>query len=419
MGSRAAPGAGRPVPHGAGGDAPETREAPGGRRRCGGEREPGKALAGELSRPPPPQRRGPYLARGPARSPSSAGRRWSRSPGWRPRPRSSPATRRRGRGSALPPRPLPHRPPSASSRRELLARRLPGPSAPGSGSAPGPGPALRRAARPAPAGAAPGGHRRQPRLLAPVPRGDGSRMTSWHCSLSAALTSRLCATLLRAGTARGEAAAAGELPCGPQGRCGRLAAFWGEGAGVPGVGKHGPEDAVPAGRSWERPWARACRRMCRGMREGRGMRGDRKAWEGVQGCGKMCRRTWSAGQREPRWARVSAVGVALLPSALAFPLAFLKFVLAPQSGREHSALQQQGRGELKARWGLKVATAAPLVTWSCGSIHCSTSWVNVLGREGKSASEHVATDWESLATAKGCADCLKTVGSISLWFHPQ
>lgn len=92
-----------------------------------------------------PGRRGPYLARGPARSLSSAGRRWSRSLGWTPRPRSSPATRRRGRGSAPPRPPLPHRPPSASPSRWLHARRLAGPSAAGSGSAPGPP----RAARPA------------------------------------------------------------------------------------------------------------------------------------------------------------------------------------------------------------------------------------------------------------------------------
>lgn len=71
-----------------------------------------------------------------------------------------------------------------------------------------------------------------------------------------------------------------------------------------------------------------CRRTCRRTREDvrrdaggqgdaggdRGMREERAMGADVQGG------LWSAGgQREPRWARVSAAGAALLSSALAFP----------------------------------------------------------------------------------------------------
>lgn len=70
------------------------------------------------------------------------------------------------------------------------AIRIAPPRATGTAAAPGPAhpaaalrrdppcAAPRRAVRPAPPEAAPGGHRRQPRLLAPVPRGAGIRMTS-------------------------------------------------------------------------------------------------------------------------------------------------------------------------------------------------------------------------------------------------
>ena len=54
----------------------------------------------------------------------------------------------------------------------------------------------------------------------------------------------------------------------------------------------------------------------------------------------------------------------------------------------------------------------PPVTRSCGLIHPATGWVNVPGGAGESARECVATHWESSATAKGRAHCLKTVGSI-------
>lgn len=93
----------------------------------------------------------PYLSRGPARCPSSAGRRWSRSPGWTPRPRSGPATRRRGRapararGSALPPRPPSASPPppaaaagaAAPPARPSRHRHRPAPAPPGGGRAAG------------------------------------------------------------------------------------------------------------------------------------------------------------------------------------------------------------------------------------------------------------------------------------------
>lgn len=113
----------------------------------------------------------PYLSRGPARCPSSAGRRWSRSPGWTPRPRSGPATRRRGRapararGSALPPRP-----PSAS----------PPPPAAAAGAAAPPARPSRHRHRPA-GGGLRGGTRPEIGEENGEKRGcDGSTMTSWQ-----------------------------------------------------------------------------------------------------------------------------------------------------------------------------------------------------------------------------------------------
>lgn len=132
-----------------------------GRPAVGGER--GVAVSSSAARP--------YLSRGPVRCPSSAGRRWSRSPGWTPRPRSGPATRRRGRapararGSALPPRP-----PSAS----------PPPPAAAAGAAAPPARPSRHRHRPA-GGGLRGGTRPEIGEENGEKRGcDGSTMTSWQ-----------------------------------------------------------------------------------------------------------------------------------------------------------------------------------------------------------------------------------------------
>lgn len=89
-----------------------------------------------------------------------------------------------------------------------------------------------------------------------------------------------------------------------------------------------------------------------------------------------------------------------------FPVGFLKFTSAPQSARKRGVLRRQGQA------GVKAAITAPTVTWSCGSIYPATGQVNVRGRAGQSARHCVPTHWESLASARSHAHCLKTVGYI-------
>lgn len=82
--------------------------------------------------------------------------------------------------------------------------------------------------------------------------------------------------------------------------------------------------------------------------------------------------------------------------------------IRPRAWCVAAAGQERAEGQTGSRPPLQ----HPPVTRSYGSIHLATGWVNVLGRAGESASECVATGWESSAAARACAGGLTTVGSI-------